>query len=80
MVENQLMDPVALGGVPGYVTAGAHNSLRAGCDLNPFVCGFLAEMKAASKQMTTPYELDEDSARFSTSCSTNTLRYTTATS
>jgi hypothetical protein len=60
MVEDLLMDPVALGGVPGYVTAGAHNSLQAGFDLNPFVWGFLAEMKAAPKQMTTPYVLDED--------------------
>jgi hypothetical protein len=59
MVENQLMDPVVLGGVPGHITAGAQNSLQAGFNFNPFIGGLLDQMKAAPKQMTTPYELDE---------------------
>jgi hypothetical protein len=54
------MDPVALGGVPGHITAGSVQSLQASFDCNPFVCGFLAEMKTGSKLMTTPYELEED--------------------
>ena len=60
MFEDQLMDPVALGGVPGHITAGSVQSLQASFDCNPFVCGFLAEMKTGSKLMTTPYELEED--------------------
>jgi hypothetical protein len=59
-VKDQLMDPVVLGGVPGHITAYSKNSLQAGFDVNIFVGGFLAEMKAAPKQMTAPYELDED--------------------
>jgi hypothetical protein len=60
MFEDQIMDPVALGGVPGYITASSVQSLQASFDYNPFICGFLAEMKTDSKLMTTPYELDED--------------------
>lgn len=60
MFEDQLMDPVALGGVAGHITARAKYSLQASFACNPFVCGFLAQMKAAPKLMTTPYELDED--------------------
>jgi hypothetical protein len=60
MFEDQLMDPVALGGVPGHITASSVQSLQASFDYNPFVCGFLAEMNTDSKLMTTPYDLDED--------------------
>jgi hypothetical protein len=60
LFEDQLMDPVALGGVAAHMTTGAENSLQASFASNPFVCGFLAQMKVASKLMTTPYELDED--------------------
>jgi hypothetical protein len=60
LVEDQLLDPAVLGGAPGHITTGAQNSLQAGFDFNIFVGGFLAEMKAAPKQMTTPDEFDED--------------------
>jgi hypothetical protein len=60
MFEDQLLDPVALGGVPGHITANATQSLQASFDHNPFVCGFLAEVKTVKKLITTPYELDED--------------------
>jgi hypothetical protein len=60
LVEDQSMDPIALGGIPGWITAGAQNSLQASFDSNLFVGGFLSDMKEARKQMTTPYELDED--------------------
>jgi hypothetical protein len=60
LFEDQILDPVAFGGVPGYMTADVRNSLEASFASNPFVCGFLSEMKEAPKQMTTPYELDED--------------------
>jgi hypothetical protein len=60
LVEDQLLDPAVLGGAPGHIITGAQNSLQAGFEFNIFVGGFLAEMKAAPKQMTTPDELDED--------------------
>ncbi|KAF1833854.1 hypothetical protein BDW02DRAFT_598692 [Decorospora gaudefroyi] len=59
VLEDQVMDPVALGGVPGYMTAEAHNSLQAGFSLNDFVCGLLTEMQTP-KLITTPLELEED--------------------
>jgi hypothetical protein len=60
LFEDQIINPVVLGGIPGYITADVQNSLEAGFALNPFVCGFLSEMKATRKMMTTPHELDED--------------------
>ncbi|KAF1846200.1 uncharacterized protein K460DRAFT_286750 [Cucurbitaria berberidis CBS 394.84] len=58
--EDQILDPVALGGVPGHVTEGAQNSLLANFSFNPFFTGLLEELKAAPKLMTTPLELEED--------------------
>ncbi|KAI4673092.1 uncharacterized protein J4E78_001598 [Alternaria triticimaculans] len=60
MFEDQLLNPVALGGVAGHYTAGVANSLVASFACNPFVCGLLAQIKDTFKLMTTPYELEED--------------------
>lgn len=63
LFEDQVLDPVALGGIPGHITERAPNSLHANFYFNPFYNGLLAEMNAAPKHMTTPLELEEDLGR-----------------
>ncbi|EOA86602.1 hypothetical protein ACJQWK_08939 [Exserohilum turcicum] len=59
MFEDQILDPVAFGGVPGYFIKDTDETLRASFDLNPFVCGFLIEMGGSLKLVSTPKELEE---------------------
>ncbi|KAH9862871.1 hypothetical protein J1614_010964 [Plenodomus biglobosus] len=60
MFEDQIMDPVALGGVPGHITADARDSFAANVSLNPFYKSLLNELTSVPKMMTTPLELEED--------------------
>lgn len=58
--EDQILDPVAFGGAPGYITAGAQDSFGANVSLNPFYNNLLKELTSIPKMMTTPLELEED--------------------
>jgi hypothetical protein len=58
--EDQILDPLALGGVPGHITQVADQSFQVNLAFNPFARGLLGEMTAARKLTTTPYELEED--------------------
>lgn len=59
-IEDQVLDPVALGGIPGYISKYANQSLRDGLAINPFAIGLLQELTAVPKFTMTPYELEED--------------------
>lgn len=60
LFEDQVLDPVALGGVPGHITQYAQNSLQTNCGFNPFYTRLLYELTATVKIMMTPKELEED--------------------
>lgn len=52
LFEDQILDPVALGGVSGRITEGAERTLQASFDFNPFFTGLMEEMKMAPKFLT----------------------------
>ncbi|KAI8932445.1 hypothetical protein NX059_010631 [Plenodomus lindquistii] len=60
MFEDQIMDPISLGGIPGYITAGAVGSFDANVSFNPFYMNLLNEMSTVPKMIATPLELEED--------------------
>ncbi|USP76323.1 uncharacterized protein yc1106_03597 [Curvularia clavata] len=62
MFEDQILDPVALGGIPHHFLEHDDNSLQTGFSCNPFVVCFLDEVTKMPKTMTTPHDLDEDMA------------------
>ncbi|KAF2848476.1 hypothetical protein T440DRAFT_536260 [Plenodomus tracheiphilus IPT5] len=60
MFEDQIMDPIALGGIPGYITQSARDSFDANASSNPFYKKLLKELVSVPKMTTTPLELEED--------------------
>ena len=60
MFEDQILDPVLLGGAPGQLTLQAEESFGANVSSNPFYQALLNELTAPAKMMATPSDLEED--------------------
>lgn len=59
MFEDQILDPVPLGGIPSHITQNADSTFNASILSNPFYRNLLKKLAAPSKTMTTPSDLEE---------------------
>ncbi|KAH8723833.1 hypothetical protein GQ44DRAFT_619421 [Phaeosphaeriaceae sp. PMI808] len=60
LAEDQILDPLELGGLPGHLTAQAENSAELSLENNFVYKAIIDEVTLAPKMMTTPLELEED--------------------
>ena len=60
LVEDQILNPVELGGLPSNLTQNVENSAGESFARNPFYCGLIVEVTAVPKMMTAPLQLEED--------------------